>query len=173
MFTITSRTSAAVLLALAVGGCAMSAARSYVATTVPPHPNKTYAWAQGPAKATGDPRLDSNRFFEERVEAAVDDALKSRGFVKGDAPELLVKYHASVVQDVYVSGAEQSEGRSGLSVYDKGTLVIDLADAADDRLLWRGWAEDAIDGVVDDQRLMEQRIDDAVARIMKRLPTTF
>jgi hypothetical protein len=173
MFTTTCRMSIAIALALALGGCATSPARSYVATVVPPHPHRTYAWAQGPPKATGDPRLDSNRFFEERVEAAVDGALRSRGFVKGDTPELVVKYHASVIQDVYVSGAEQSEGRTGLSVYDKGTLVIDLADAANDRLLWRGWAEDAVDGVVDDQRLMEQRIDDAVARIMKRLPTTF
>ena len=56
-------------------------------------------------------------------------------------------------------------------VYDQGTLVIDLVDAHTDTLLWRGWAKGSIDGVIDNQQWMEQRIDEAVARIMRALPS--
>ena len=55
-------------------------------------------------------------------------------------------------------------------VYDAGTIVVDLVDARTHRLVWRGWAEGSIDGVVDDQAWMEKRVDEAVARIMARLP---
>jgi hypothetical protein len=37
-------------------------------------------------------------------------------------------------------------------------------------MVWRGWAEDTVDAVIDNQRLLEQRIDKAVTRILQRLP---
>jgi hypothetical protein len=55
-------------------------------------------------------------------------------------------------------------------VYEAGTIVVDLVDADTSRLVWRGWAEGSIDGAIDDQTFMEHRIDEAVARIMERLP---
>jgi hypothetical protein len=36
--------------------------------------------------------------------------------------------------------------------------------------VWRGWAEDSINGVIDNQEWMEQAIDQAVARILRQLP---
>ena len=56
-------------------------------------------------------------------------------------------------------------------MFDAGTIVIDLIDARSRRLVWRGWAEGGIDGVVDDQASMEQRIDEAVARILEKFPS--
>jgi hypothetical protein len=55
-------------------------------------------------------------------------------------------------------------------VYDAGTLLIDLVDARTNRLVWRGWAEGSVDGVIDNQEWMEARIDEAVTRILERLP---
>jgi len=37
-------------------------------------------------------------------------------------------------------------------------------------LLWRGWVEANVDGVVGNQHWMEAQIDEAVARIFDRLP---
>jgi len=37
-------------------------------------------------------------------------------------------------------------------------------------LIWRGWAEGSIEGVIDNQTWMESRIDEAVAKILERLP---
>ena len=48
--------------------------------------------------------------------------------------------------------------------------MLDLVDAPTSRLVWRGWAEGSIEGAIDDQKLMEERIDEAVAKILARLP---
>jgi hypothetical protein len=106
------------------------------------------------------------------VHAAVEEELANKGFEKTDAPDLIVGYHASVTQDIDNRGSESGGDceECGPEVYDRGTLLIDLVDAHTDRLVWRGWAKGSIDGVIDDQRWMEQRIDEAVARIMRQLP---
>jgi hypothetical protein len=99
--------------------------------------------------------------------------LASRGFEKATSPDLLIHYHASVTQDIYISGGERRDGDcEGCrpEVYDAGTLLIDLVDARTNRLVWRGWAKSSIDGVIDNQDWMEQRIDEAVARILEKLP---
>jgi len=159
------------ILAVALAGCA-STVSSYVARGVDLRAPRTYNWAPVEPRPTGDPRLDNNRFFEERVQAAVEKQLADRGFAKSASPDFLVRYHASVTQEIHVGGAERDgqceECRP--EVFDEGTLLIDLLDAGTDRLLWRGWATGSVDGVVDDQKWMEQRIDDAVARIMRELP---
>ena len=134
---------------------------------------RTYDWAPVEPQPTGDPRLDNNRFFQERVQAAVEKQLRDRGFDKTASPELLIRYRATVKQDVYISRPESVDvSCDGCrpEVYDAGTLLIDLVDARTKRLLWRGWAEGSIDGVIDDQKWMEQRIDETVARILKTLP---
>ena len=56
-------------------------------------------------------------------------------------------------------------------MYDAGTLVIDLVDARTNKLVWRGWSEGNVEGVVNNQRWMEERIDEAVTRIFERLPS--
>jgi len=52
-----------------------------------------------------------------------------------------------------------------------GVRVIDLVDARTSRLVWRGWVE-KLNPVIDNQDWMEEAIDWAVARIMKKLPPT-
>ena len=37
-------------------------------------------------------------------------------------------------------------------------------------LVWRGWAEGSIEGAIVDQKLTEERIDEAVAKTLARLP---
>jgi hypothetical protein len=36
--------------------------------------------------------------------------------------------------------------------------------------VWRGWARGSLDGAINDQAWLEERVDEAVARIMERLP---
>ena len=172
MHASTVRLAGLLALALVPTGCASTEVRSYLARGVDLRQHRTYNWARDEARPTGDPRLDNNRFFEERVQAAVDEQLANRGFEKTDSPDLIVRYHAGVTQDFHNPGAghpgECDECQP--EVYDQGTLLIDLADAHTDRLVWRGWATGSIDGVIDDQQWMERRIDEAVARIMRELP---
>jgi hypothetical protein len=55
-------------------------------------------------------------------------------------------------------------------IFDEGTLLIDLVDTRTNALVWRAWAESSLDGVIDNQELMNNAIDRAVASIFSRLP---
>jgi hypothetical protein len=174
--TLTRLTLAAVVLgALTLTACATMQVNSYVERGADVTRYRTYHWAPADARATGDPRLDNNEFFRDRLQAQIDRRLGDRGFEKVTAagPDLLIHYHASVAQEIDANGADQpyvSCEDCVPYVYEAGTIVVDLVDARTNRLLWRGWAEGSIDGAIDDQTFMERRIDEAVARIMERLP---
>ena len=138
---------------------------------------RTFDFAAVDDVPTGDPRLDSNPFFNERVRAAAEKGLTDRGYVRdtSGAADLLVHFHASVAQDIDVVAADRSAGFCAQDAcrpfaYDNGTLLMDLVDARTRALAWRGWAESSIDGVVDNQRWLEQRIDAAMARVTARMP---
>jgi hypothetical protein len=169
------RLTVAVLGALALTACATTNVRSYVVRGMDVHQYRTYGWGPADEQATGDPRLDNNRFFQERIAAAVERNLNARGFEKTALGEsdLLIRYYASVEQLVNADGVDfpyaTCDGCRPF-VFDSGTLVIDLIDARSRRLVWRGWAEGDIDGVVDNQAWMEKHVDDAVARILENLP---
>lgn len=135
----------------------------------------TYSWAPTRAATTGDPRLDNNPFFEERIRTDVDKQLALKGFEKTAAgtPALLLHYHASVAQQIDLNGSDQAYSSCNdcrSYVYDAGTLVLDFVDARTNTLVWRGWSEGNLDGVIDDQAWMEEHIDLAVTRILDRLP---
>jgi len=138
----------------------------------------TYAWAAPDSFSTGDPRLDSNTFFIERVQRAVDGHLRQKGFERAGEgqPDFVVHYHARVQQRL--DSTELRPGEPGCEaggcrpfVYDAGTLLIDCVDARSNQLIWRGWAERGLEGVVDDQTWMDATVDDAVRRIMERFPS--
>ena len=161
--------------ALALAACATTNVRSFVERGIDVGQYRTYSWGSAGDQATGDPRLDNNQFFQERIEAAVERHLNARGFEKttAETADLSVHYYASVAQLVNPDGVDRPYATCDDCepyVYDAGTIVIDLVDARTHRLVWRGWAEGSVDGVVDDQTWMEKRVDETVARIMERLP---
>jgi hypothetical protein len=164
------------VLVLVLASCAPVRVNSYVGRDADLHRYRTYAWAPADAVSTGDARLDNNTFFSDRVRQAVDARLRDRGFEKvSGQPDLLVHYHARVQQriearEIHPGDTDCNPRDCGPSVFDSGTLLIDLIEAQSNRLMWRGWAERSLEGVVDDQAWMEATIDDAVTRIMARLP---
>jgi hypothetical protein len=139
---------------------------------------RTFDWGPAGAFSTGDPRLDNNEFFTTHVRTRVENELARRDFEKATTsqpPDLLVHYHASVTQEIDVRTIDRDYRDSNVAsrepyVFEAGTLFVDLVDSRTNRLVWRGWAEAGIDGVIDDQRLLEKRVDEAVARILDRLP---
>lgn len=163
---------------LALTGCAARNVGSFLERGSDFARYRTYSWAPAAALETGDPRLDNNPFFHERIQADVEKQLAARGFemTASGAPDLLVRYHASVTQRIDLSDVDRETGNCGDGdgcrpyVYDAGSLVVDFIDARTDKLVWRGWSEESVDGAIDNQELMEQKIDKAVARILQRLP---
>lgn len=169
------RALALVCLPFVLAGCATLKVNSYLERGADLSKYKTFDWGARDTFATGDPRLDNNPFFENRVKAQVESGLGARGFAKGAKPDVTVHYHASVTQRIDTNGIDGPTVQCQTPacrpfVHDAGTLVIDLVDPATNRVVWRGWADDTLEGAIDNQRWMEQRIDEAVARILARLP---
>ncbi|MBI2828279.1 MAG: DUF4136 domain-containing protein [Acidobacteria bacterium] len=181
------RLATVALAGLAFTACASMDVRSFVERGVDFTQFRTYDWAATEARATGDPRLDNNPFFHERVRADVERELAKRGFEKttSGTPDVQLHYYASVTQELNLNGMDQPYTLNATDraytrcnncepfVYDAGTLMVDLVDTRTNRLAWRGWAEGSIDGMVDNQEWMEERIAESVARIMERLPRRF
>jgi uncharacterized protein DUF4136 len=158
-------------------GCATMNVNSYAERGTDVRRYRTYNWGSPDTRSTGDPRLDNNHIFDERVRARVDEQLARRGFEKtaSEQPDLLVHYHASVSHHLDNRRLDSTmpycaDRDCQPLIYDKGTLFVDLVDPRTDTLLWRGWAEGSVDGVIDNQAWMESRIDEAVAKILARLP---
>jgi hypothetical protein len=169
--------AAATVVALVLTGCATLRVNSYLERGADFARYRSYAWSPREALSTGDPRLDNNRFFSQRVEDAVDTQLAARGYEKATAgtADLLIHIHARVDQRIDGGAIDREYRRCDAEdcrpqVYDAGTLLVDLLDRRTNRLAWRGWAECSFDGVIDDQHWMEETIDKAVARILARLP---
>jgi len=170
-------TSAALTMVTCLASCAPVRVNSYAVPMTDMRSYRTYTWDVAELESTGDPRLDHNRFFKERVQEAIDAQMRFRGYEKvaGGTPDMTLHIHARVQQRIdsaQIDGAggscSQDECRS--YVYDEGTLLIDIMNARTRSLIWRGWAERSLDGIVDNQDLMNQTIDRAVSVICARLP---
>jgi uncharacterized protein DUF4136 len=155
--------------------CAPMRVRSFTEPGIDFAGYHTYAWAERLDTVTGDPRLDNNPFFQTRLMADVDRELARRGFEKrtSGTPDLYVHYHSRITQELDVRTVDREYAacqNCGASVYDAGTILIDFVDGRSEKLAWRGWVETSMQGAIDNQRWMEEQIDQAVTRILERLP---
>lgn len=161
-------------IAAATAGCAMRTVQSFAEPGVDFGRYQRYGWAPADRVATGDPRLDNNDIFRDRVRAAIDRQLSTKGFQAeaSGRPDVLVHYHASVTEQINLHEHAPWDACPDCKpfIFDAGTLVIDLVDAQTNALLWRGWAEGNMAGLIDNQPLLEMRIDDTVSRIFQKLP---
>ena len=166
------------LTAAVLSGCATMTVGSYVGRTVDLTTYRTYDWGPPDALPIGDARLDNHTVFQDHLQGAVEKALAARGYARvgSEAPDILIHYHATVARRIDVDSLNPGYDCRGsgceprVFAYDAGTLVIDIVDAKTKRLLWRGWAQDSMDGVLEDQDEMEAQIAEAVTRIFERLP---
>jgi hypothetical protein len=140
---------------------------------------RTYDWGPADALPTGDPRLDKNPFFKDHVEGAVEKQLAARGLEMSTSgtPDLLIHYHASINQRIDVNRVDRRYGYcygvdcpSDVIEYEAGTLVLDIVDSRTNRVIWRGWAQDTVEGVLDNEDEMARQINEAITRMLARLP---
>lgn len=176
-----------VLAALCLAGCNINP----VVTDYDPARDfsglSTYAWLPETERKAVDPVVDSG-LLGERVRAAVNQGLMAKAFreVAYDAkPSFLVTYHAAedIRYDVdtfyghygyypwwrhdrfgYGFGAETQ-----VREYKAGTLVIDIIDPRDRKLMWRGQLERrVIEQATPEERTL--RVNAAVAEILRNFP---
>jgi hypothetical protein len=139
---------------------------------------RTYDWGPADALPTGDPRLDKDPFFQDHMQGAVERQLATKGFerVTSGTPDLLIHYHANITQRIDINRVDSSYGSCSdpecISVveFEAGTLVLDLVDTRTNRVIWRGWAQQALGDILENRDRMAARIDEAVGRMLERLP---
>ncbi len=149
---------------------------------------RSYAWEETGEAPTGDPRLDNNPFFDARVRAAVDQQLAIRGFdaSSDEGADLVLHYHMFVEQKGEINfdfRGWELDRRRGYTVfdrslgsdvyindYDEGMLLIDIADASNRHIIWRGWAQLDVTDALNNREVMDTRIGQAVQKIIALFP---
>lgn len=176
MRTITGLITAVAVAGLA--GCASMNVSSHLERNVNFAEYVTYGWGPADNLPVGDPRLDNNPFFNDYLQGAVEKKLAAKGFERaaGTDADLLIHYHASVNQRLDVYRADQQYGycygdcEPQVVDFEQGTLVIDLVDAKTKKVVWRGWAQDTMTGVIDNQDRLQKQVDEGVTKMMLLLP---
>jgi hypothetical protein len=144
-------------------------------------PFTTFEWDEPDTRPVGDPRLENNPLFEERLHIAIERELAARGLrPTASGAGLIVHHHATVRDRVEVYEADRSAGYStpeyggGTQVvqYEEGTLMIDIADAGTNELIWRGWAQFDIGAALRDPEVLTAQIDEAVAKMFEHFPAS-
>lgn len=147
---------------------------------------QTYAWKEGtPAK---------NPLMDRPIITAIDEQLIGKGFRKVDTnPDMFVAYHAATTEEVSytTSSMGYGYGPAGGSTYGryggglgmwgaglstgtatpvtvvKGTLVVDIFEAENKSLLWRGTANDTVHA---DPEKVESQIQEATTEMFAKFP---
>lgn len=164
-------------LALSLAGCAAITVSADFDPEVDFQTYRTYAWGPADALPTGDPRLDNNPFFDDRMRGAVDGELAERGLTVAPATEadLVVHYHISIRERIDVVTVDREYGYepgydTAVREWQEGTLMVDLVDTRTNRVIWRGWAQSDMAGVIDDRDALAERIRKACDKLFTRYP---
>ncbi len=184
-------------LAWLLSGCSTMRVVSDYDATVDYAILHTYDWLPAPKIKSGDPAIQYNSLMEQRVKSAVEEQLGAKGFRRVvESPDVLVTYHVAVDQKIsvtylndlygYGSGWGHHRRRSyyggygygyssrGVVVneYKQGTLIIDIVNAGDKQLIWRGTASDEIyPGDTSAER--EKHVREAVQKILALFPPSY
>lgn len=166
--------------ALSLTACATMRVSSHVERGLDFTRYRTFDWGPADALPTGDPRLDKDPFFQDRVQGAIEKQLAARGLERPPAqgtPDLQIHYHASIDRRLDVREADRSRGYCapgdctvGVTEYEAGTLVVDVVDTRTDKVVWRGWAQDSVEGVLGNRDRLAGKIDEGVTRMFLRFP---
>ena len=143
----------------------------------------TYQFHLAPADDPADPRVQ-NSLLDERIRAAVDTELSTKGFQKlrSGSPDFLVSFHVGVESKLDVTtlnrsypyyggyyGAWGGYSETMVREYEQGTLMIDVIDPASGSLIWRGSAQSEVKDLKTPEA-RTKRINVVVERVLAKFP---
>jgi hypothetical protein len=164
---------------LLLAGCATLQVSSHTDRGLVWSKYKTFDWGPADAQPAGDPRLDKDPFFQDHVAGAIERAMAGHGFALSavtERPDVVIHYHANVAERLDVDQIDRGYGRCisddcgpRVSRHEAGTLVVDIVDAETNVLIWRGWAQGSLDGVLGNRDRLGRRIEDSVTQMFETL----
>ncbi len=178
--------AAAAISMFALSGCATMDSGSFVDRDVDFHGYRTYNWAPADARSGSDPRIAKNAGFNDQLQGEIEKQLAVKGFTGPTRrrPDLLVRYRTAVNERIEVDRTDTAypdrtssaygycsmDCTSRTLEYETATLIIDIVDARQRKVVWRGWAMDRLDAVLDNPDRMERKIHEAVTEMMAKFP---
>jgi hypothetical protein len=133
----------------------------------------TFGWNQVDDRVNGDPRLQGNRFFEDRLHEAIEWQLSLRGIHHDESsPDLLVHHHLSLEDHEMVAEVTDPSGSTTTSVdsYEQGTVMVHIVDNGHKKDLWVAWAQADIDVALRSPDNMRNWVNDLVTEMFKDWP---
>jgi hypothetical protein len=171
---------AALVTSLAVASCAPTiVVSSHLEHGLDFSKYRSFNWGPADALPAGDARLDTDPYFNDHVQGAVEKELAARGIelASSRTADLQIHYHASIRERLDIDRIDRAHGYYDAQNpppptirYEAGTLVLDFIDARTNRLIWRGWAQHSVEDMLHDPDRMARTINRAVTRMLKRLP---
>lgn len=117
---------------------------------------KTFQWQYADSNSDIDDPIFDSQLFEKKLEVAVTDILFARGLSGSEDPDMTLSYHmASKKRNNYpyvnfAVGYGRYSRNSYWNIYaphlrsmdvDEVILIVDVKDAANQELIWRGWTK--------------------------------
>ena len=120
---------------------------------------KTFSWNPNKNNEYG---ITDNDFMEKRIRTAIQNNLIAKNYVQVETekPDFFISYYVTIEQKISssnVSGGlslgRSSRGRYGsigissgsqIQTYDQGTLLVDVTDVKNNKLVWRGISTQSI-----------------------------
>ncbi len=153
---------------------------------------KTYAWLETPPlpKSVSSEELSNPNLTQEAVGplivAAVDRQMSARGLTPADrnAASVQVVYYAAMSVGFdrsylgenlgYVTGwpspiPQGLAPSTSNTVYEKGTIVVDVIDPVAKKAIWRGVMKTRVNQEINQDRRIA-RINEAITRIFEKFP---
>lgn len=171
-----------IFVVLVMSGCTSLSRTEYV-TDVDFGQYRTFVWAPHDEHKVDNPILDSD-ITDERIRAAVVSALTGMGYEASEAPAgFTVTFHTATTHRLRSVGYAVGLGHPGyhgywrhsihyaapdIQSYEDASIVIDIIDSADDRLVWRGWDNARLS----QHNFSEARINERVTKILASFPPT-
>lgn len=149
---------------------------------------RTYAWLQNASVPSNDARIN-NALVVDRVRAAVEKNLADKGYVKtvSASADFMVSWLGAIDKKLQVETIEHFYSPYGYGAlyrdpfwnggmrtsttreYEVGTLVVDILDPREHKLIWRSTGKDRLKSKKDPEAVTKG-INEAVSAIMKDFP---
>ena len=141
---------------LIVAGCAQLQTGSEISEATDFAQLKTYSWLHDVDKPADDVRLNDPK-VRQTVRTAVEQSLSSKGYEQVDRQQadFLVTWFGAIEKKIKKENIDHfyapygygtlfrnpvlnTESAQPISEYDKGTIIIDIVDPKNQKLIWRG-----------------------------------
>ena len=139
---------------------------------------RTYAWATTPVESLSERPRTGPDLLNWRIRNAIEKQLVARGYEEAAAgrADLSIVFHirrrdahTETVQDFIQyreSGGQEGMQEAYTFGYEEGTVIIEVLDAATERLVWRSTA-----GPVINPETQPEKVAEAVQSMMARFPS--